>query len=222
MHAAVRFCRAQLGLTTIPIGVRHDARIVLIRLNRRPRPSPSLVGSLRKERGMTMSIGSRPRAGLALVLAFVVAGCGLRFGGPNYGDTVDGIACDNGSNMTFVATIHVWLISGAQRLEPTGGVGSTGSACNYWLRTENDPGVIHIRSPHPVTPTLATFFSIWDLAIPQGSGNSGPFRDAAEHGEITVNGVAVHGGAAAVTLMDGETIELIAASPPAGTASPEL
>jgi len=87
-------------------------------------------------------------------------------------------------------------------------VGNTGSACNYWVRTENDPGVIHIRAPHSVTPTLDTFFAIWDLAIPQGSGNSGPFRDAAEHGEITVNGAAVQGGAAAVNLVDGETIEL--------------
>jgi hypothetical protein len=76
------------------------------------------------------------------------------------------------------------------------------------VRTENDPGVIHIRAPHSVTPTLATFFAIWDRAIPQGSGNSGPFRDAAERGEITVNGAAVRGGAAAVTLVDGETIEL--------------
>lgn len=112
--------------------------------------------------------------------------------------------------MNSVATVHLWLISGGQRQEPTGGVGSTGSACNYCVRTENDPGVIHIRAPHSVTPTLATFFTIWDLAIPQGSGNSGPFRDAAEHGKITVNGSAVQGGAAAVTLVDGETIELYA------------
>lgn len=170
-----------------------------------------------------MSIGLPPRAGLAFVLAFVVAGCGLRIGGPNYGETVDGIACDNGSNVSFVATVHLWLISGGQQLTPTGGVGSTGSACNYWVRTEDDPGVVHIRAPHPVTPTLATFFSIWDLAIPEGSGNSGPFRDAAEHGEIKVNGAVVSGGPAAVTLVDGETIDLIAPlpSPPAATTSPE-
>jgi hypothetical protein len=112
------------------------------------------------------------------------------------------------SNVNFVATVHLWLISGGQRQEPTGGVGSTGSACNYWVRTENDSAVIHIRAPHSVTPTLATFLAIWDLAIPQGSGNSGPFRDAAEHGKITVDGAAVQGGAAAVSLVDGETIEL--------------
>jgi hypothetical protein len=153
-------------------------------------------------------VGPGSTARWALLLAVLVAGCGIRIGGPNYGDTVDGIACDNGSNVNFVATVHLSLISGGQRLEPTDGVGSTGSQCNYWVRTENDPGVIHIRAPHPVTPTLATFFAIWDLAIPRGSGNSGPFRDAAEHGEITVDGVAVHGGAAAVSLVDGETIEL--------------
>lgn len=155
-----------------------------------------------------MTVGRGATAFQVLLLAVLVAGCGMRIGGPNYGDTIDGIACDNGSNVTFVATVHLWLISGGQRQEPTGGVGSTGSACNYWVRTENDPGVIHIRAPHSVTPTLATFFAIWDRAIPQGSGNSGPFRDAAERGEITVNGAAVQGGAAAVTLVDGETIEL--------------
>jgi hypothetical protein len=30
----------------------------------------------------------------------------MRIGGPNYRDTVDGIACDNGSNVNFVATVH--------------------------------------------------------------------------------------------------------------------
>lgn len=155
-----------------------------------------------------MRVGRGATAFQVLLLAVLVAGCGMRIGGSNYGDTIDGIACDSGSNVTFVATVHLWLISGGQRQEPTGGVGSTGSACNYWVRTENDPGVIHIRAPHSVTPTLATFFTIWDLAIPRGSGNSGPFRDAAERGEITVNGGAVQGGAAAVALVDGETIEL--------------
>jgi hypothetical protein len=157
-----------------------------------------------------MRVGRGARAVEVLLLAVLVAGCGMRIGGPNYGDTVDGIACDNGSNVNFVATVHLWLMSGGQRQEPTGSVGSTGSNCNYWVRTENDSGVIHIRAAHSVTPTLATFLTIWDLAIRQGSGNSGPFRDAAEHGKITVNGAAVQGGAAAVTLVDGETIELYA------------
>lgn len=143
-----------------------------------------------------------------LALACLVAGCGLRIGGPNYGDTVDGIACDKGGSVTFEATVHLALISDGQWIQPTEGVGSTGSACNYWVRTEGDPGVIHILAPHPVTPTLATFFAIWDLAIPQGSGSSAPFRDAAEHGAIIVNGAAVDGGSAAVSLVDGETIEL--------------
>ena len=157
-----------------------------------------------------MRVGRRGTAFQVALLAAIVTGCGMRIGGPVYGDTVDGIACDNGGNVSFEATAHLWLISGGQRLEPTGGVGSTGSNCNYWVRTENDPGVIHIRAPHKVTPTLATFFSIWDLSIPQGSGNSGSFRDAAEHGQITVDGVTVHGGASAVTLVDGETVLLYA------------
>ena len=138
--------------------------------------------------------------------SLILAGCGS--GAPRYGDTVDGIGCDQGANVTFVASVRLSLVSGGQQLAPTGGVGSTGSACNYWVRTENDEGVIHIRAPHPVMPTLATFFAIWDLAIPQGSGNSAPFRDAAAKGEITVNGETVVGGASAVVLTDGATIEL--------------
>jgi hypothetical protein len=144
----------------------------------------------------------------SLLAVFLIAGCGLRIGGPIYGDTVDGIPCDQGGGVSYEATIHLWLVNGDQRTPPTGGVGSTGSACNYWVRTENDDGVIHIRAPHTVSPTLETFFAIWDLAIPQGSGNSQPFRDAAEHGQIVVNGAPVQGGPASVALTDGETIEL--------------
>jgi hypothetical protein len=144
----------------------------------------------------------------SLLAALLVAGCGLRIGGPTYGDSVDGIACDQGGAVSFQATIHLWLVNGDQRTPPTGGVGSTGSACEYWVRTENDPGVIRIRAPHSVSPTLETFFAIWDLAIPQGSGNSQPFRDAAAHGQIVVSGAVVEGGPGAVALTDGETIEL--------------
>jgi hypothetical protein len=136
-----------------------------------------------------------------------LAGCGA--GGARYGDEVDGIECDQGESVTFEASVRLWLVRDGQRKEPpTGGVGSTGSECNYWVRTEGDEGVIHIRAPHPVQPTLATFLDIWDLAIDRGSGNSGPFREAAEQGEITVNGVPVIGGASAIPLIDGDTIEL--------------
>jgi hypothetical protein len=145
--------------------------------------------------------------GVALLLAAFLGACGS---GREYGDPVDGIACDGGGNQAFHAVIHLWLIEGGQKLAPTEGVGSTGSACNYWVRTENEPGVIHIRAPRPVQPSLATFFSIWDRAIPpgQGSGGSEVFRNAAERGEILVNGAAVRGGPAAVPLVDGATIEL--------------
>ena len=138
--------------------------------------------------------------------SLILAACGS--GAPRYGDSVDGIGCDQGAIVTFVAKVRLSLVSGGRQLAPTGGVGSTWSACNYWVRTESDEGVIHIRAPHVVKPTLATFFAIWDLAIPQGSGNSAPFRDAASKGEITVNGVTVVGGASAVVLTDGDTIEL--------------
>ena len=155
-----------------------------------------------------MRLERRATALQLVLLAAMVAGCGMRIGGPNYGDTVDGIACDQSSNVTFEATVHLWLISGGQRLEPTEGVGSTGSNCNYWVRTENDPGVI--RSPSPVSGHADSRHLLLDLGPgdpPRGRA-IGPVRDAAGHGQITVNGVAVHGGAAAVTLVNGETIEL--------------
>jgi hypothetical protein len=144
---------------------------------------------------------------LVFWVSLSLAGCGP--GEPRYGDAVDGIACDQGESVTFEASVRLWLVRGGQEREaPTGGVGSTGSVCNYWVRTEGDESVIHIRAPHPVTPTLATFFAIWDLAIDRGSGGSGPFREAAEQGEIIVNGVSVPGGASAIVLSDGDTIEL--------------
>jgi hypothetical protein len=76
------------------------------------------------------------------------------------------------------------------------------------VQTQDDEGVIHILAPYPVTPKLITFFMIWDYAIPAGSGNSGPFRDASERGRILVDGTLVEGGPARVLLVDGQTIEL--------------
>ena len=142
----------------------------------------------------------------SFVVATVVAACSI--GQPAYGDTIDGIACDGGKNVTFQATISLWLVKGNQRIAPTSGVGSTGSSCNYWVRTEDEEGVVHIRAPHEVRPTLATFLAIWDRTIPLGSGNATEFRTAAEQGRILVNGQPVAGGAAAVQLVDGSSIEL--------------
>jgi hypothetical protein len=157
-----------------------------------------------------MPARTRARAVACLLVSiFVVAGCGFGFGRPGYGDSVNGIACDKGGNVSFRATVHLWLIKrDGQREGPTGGIGSTGSACSYWVQTQDDEGVIHILAPYPVTPKLITFFMIWDYAIPAGSGNSGPFRDASEHGRIVVDGTLVEGGPARVFLVDGQTIEL--------------
>ena len=145
-----------------------------------------------------------------LVSIFIIAGCGIGGGRPGYGDTVSGIGCDKGDNVSFRASVHLWLIKrDGQRVGPTSGIGSTGS-CSYWVQTQDDEGVIHILAPHPVTPKLITFFMIWDYAIPSGSGSSDAFRDASERGRILVDGTVVEGGPARVFLIDGETIELYA------------
>jgi hypothetical protein len=141
----------------------------------------------------------------ACVAAVLVAACGL--GQPKYGDTIDGIACDMGQAVTFQATINLWLVKGNLPVSPTEGIGSTGS-CSYWVRTEHDLGVVRIRAPHEVRPTLATFFTIWDLAIPHGSGSSAEFRAAAAQGHIVVNGQPVQATPAGIPLLDGTTIEL--------------
>jgi hypothetical protein len=141
----------------------------------------------------------------ACVAAALVAACGP--GQPKYGDTIDGIACDKGQPVTFQASINLWLVKGNLPESPTEGIGSTGS-CSYWVRTEHDRGVVHIRAPHEVRPTLATFFTIWDVAIPQGSGNSAEFRAAATQGHIVVNGQPVQATPAGIPLLNGTTIEL--------------
>ncbi|MGA3058359.1 MAG: hypothetical protein ABSE70_10060 [Candidatus Limnocylindrales bacterium] len=84
-----------------------------------------------------MPARTRARAvACVLVSIFVVAGCGFRLGGPGYGDTVSGIECDRGGNVSFRATVHLWLIKrDGGREGPTGRVGSSGSACNYWVQT---------------------------------------------------------------------------------------
>ena len=149
---------------------------------------------------------------LARLLPFVAligAGCsGLVIGGPRYGDTIDGIACDTGHGVAYEATVHLSLIEpDGTHVLPTGGVGSTGS-CDYWVFTPPASQVVEVRAPHRVSPTLQTFLTIWQLAIPRGSGNASAFVAAAEHGRIVVNGTPVSGGPAAVSLTDGSVIEL--------------
>ena len=160
----------------------------------------------RRYDGVMNAIGGLLRSlSRACVVMALVAACGL--GRPTYGDTIDGIACDHGQGVTFQATINLWLVKGNLPIAPTAGIGSMGS-CSYWVRTESDQGVVHIRAPHEVRPTLATFFAIWDVAIPQGSGNSAEFRAAAAQGHIVVNGQPVRAAPAAIPLVDGTTIEL--------------
>jgi hypothetical protein len=143
-------------------------------------------------------------AGANLIL---LAACSLTQ--PGYGDPVDGLSCDGTGQEPIRARVSVVLVSGANREPATMGVGSTGS-CNYRVRTEDEEGVVVVRGDAAEHATLDTFLTIWEYAIPQGSGGAAAFRQAATEGEIRVNGEVVAGGAEAVSLRDGDDIELIA------------
>jgi hypothetical protein len=149
-----------------------------------------------------------PRLWLAATASVLfLAGCSL--GGSGYGDPVDGLECDATGEEPIRARVSVHLVSDATRLGATGGVGSSGS-CNYLVRTEIEDGVVIVRGDDDAHATLGTFLTIWEYAIPQGSGGASAFREAATNGEIRVNGEAVAGGPDDVPLRDGDVIELIA------------
>jgi hypothetical protein len=149
---------------------------------------------------------TRPRLAAAASLLFLAA-CSL--GAAGYGDAVDGFECDATGQEPIRAVVSVHLVTDAIRLGATGGVGSSGS-CNYLVRTENEEGFVIVRGDDAAHATLGTFLTIWEYAIPQGSGGASAFREAATSGEIRVNGEAVAGGPDDVPLRDGVVIELIA------------
>lgn len=153
-----------------------------------------------------ISIRNRPLVATAAALVLLAA-CSIAQSG--YGAPVDGLLCDATGQEPVRARVSVFLVSGAIRQPATMGVGSTGS-CNYEVRTESEEGVVVIRGDAAEHATLDTFLTIWEYAIPQGSGGAAAFREAATEGEIHVNGERVAGGAEAVSLRDGDVIELIA------------
>lgn len=126
-----------------------------------------------------------------------------------YGDPVDGLQCDATGQEPIRARATLHLVSGTIREPATAGVGSTGS-CNYLVRTEGQDGVIVVRGDDAGNATLETFLTIWEYAIPAGTGGASSFREASAQGEIRVNGDVIAGGPEAVVLRDGDAIELIA------------
>ena len=153
-----------------------------------------------------MRLRIHPRLAAVAVL-LVLAACSVARSG--YGDPVDGLLCDATGQEPVRARVSVFLVSGAIRQPATMGVGSTGS-CNYEVRTEGQEGVVVVRGDAAEHATLDTFLTIWEYAIPQGSGGAAAFREAATEGEIRVNGEIAAGGAEAVSLRDGHVIELFA------------
>ena len=170
----------------------------------------------RSEKGQHLQHSGPGRVLSVAAVALLVGACTIGsgtfgFGGPDYGDPVDGLPCASPGNEPVQARVSLHLVANGRRLPATMGVGTTGSSCNYPVRTEGEEGIIVVRGHQPVTATLDTFLTIWEYAIPVGSGGAGEFREAATHGQIRVNGGAVQGGPRAVTFRDGDTIELIPA-----------
>lgn len=154
---------------------------------------------------MKLAANRSPLATLTLVL--IVTSCSL--GSSGYGEPADGLGCDATGQEPIRARVSLHLVTGKVREPATMGVGSTGS-CNYLVRTENEDGIIIVRGDAAETATLETFLTIWEYAIPAGSGGASAFREASSAGEIVVNGEPVPGGPESVRLRDGDVIELIA------------
>lgn len=154
-----------------------------------------------------MTFRTANRCVLAAATLMLAAGCSL--GGSGYGEPVSGLRCDATGQEPVRARVAVHLVSGAIPEPATMGVGSTGS-CNYPVRTEDEDGIVIVRGDEAAgTATLDDFLTIWEYAIPAGSGGASAFRAAATDGEIRVNGEAVPGPADTVILRDGDVIELI-------------
>jgi hypothetical protein len=154
-------------------------------------------------------INKHPPSVSAMVVALAVlalAACSTDVAG--YGDPVDGLQCDATGQEAIQAQVRLDLFSGQTHVPATSGIGSTGD-CNYAVRTEQEEGIVIVRGEEAAGATLATFLTIWEYAIPDGSGWAVPFLQAATEGEIRVNGERVEGGPAAVPLRDGDVIELI-------------
>ena len=140
------------------------------------------------------------------VTSLLIGACSV--GGSGYGQTVDGLECTATGLEPVQARVTLHLVTGETRQAATMGVGSTGS-CNYLVRTEDEDGVVIVRGNEPTGATLDTFLTIWEYAIPAGSGGASAFREAATEGQIRVNGEVVDGSAETIPLRDGDAIELV-------------
>jgi hypothetical protein len=140
------------------------------------------------------------------VLLLLVA---CSFGAGGYGSPVDGFSCNATGEEPVQARVSLHLVDGNLRQPATMGVGSTGS-CNYLVRTEDEDGIVIVRGDGSNNATLDTFLTIWEYAIPAGSGGASAFREASSDGQIRANGESVPGGPETVPLRDGDVIELVA------------
>jgi hypothetical protein len=143
------------------------------------------------------------------------------------GQTVDGIACDQGANTHYHYHTHLSLFYDGKQIavpmgvgiaqpQPTPGTGWVDQgSCLYWLHTHDASGIIHIESPTIGPFTLGDFFAIWGEPLSRHDV-------AGYHGTVYayVDGKPYSGGLQSIALQSHEEITLAvgrAVTPPTYT-----
>lgn len=128
------------------------------------------------------------------------------------GQTVSGIPCGVGEQLTYHIHAHISLfVNGEQIAIPLGiGIGSTrdNRACFYWLHTHDATGIVHVEAPRTSSFTLGQFFDIWGQ--PLSSENIAGFRGAVT---AYVNGTRYQGDLRVISFASHMQINLQVGTP---------
>jgi hypothetical protein len=79
---------------------------------------------------------------------------------------IDGIDCDFANSAAYHVHAHLTFVVDGRVAYPPANIGFRYlHLCLYWLHTHDASGIIHIEAPHPIAPTLKTFFDIWGQSL---------------------------------------------------------
>jgi hypothetical protein len=128
------------------------------------------------------------------------------------GPTVNGIACDQGmsSGPSFHIHAHIAIYDKGKLQPISADYGHYyNKDCLFWLHAHDTAGIIHMESPHPIHPTLATWYQIAKLTLPS-AGDKLP-RITPRPGEqerAYVNQKLYHGNPMGIPLTKHENITI--------------